>query len=66
MLFRYGVAVLFNLNEANRRLSQGTQGTHRETLSPPRDEDTRVLVSARRGVSADGIGLAALTLPRCR
>lgn len=66
MLFRYGVAVLFNLNEAEQKaylkeLKERVEKPYRRQET----EDTRVLVSApAEGVSADGISLATLTLPR--
>jgi uncharacterized Rmd1/YagE family protein len=66
MLFRYGVVVVFNLNEAEQKVYLKEL---KERVDKPyrrhETEDTRVVVSApAEGVSADGITLSALTLPR--
>jgi uncharacterized Rmd1/YagE family protein len=66
MLFRYGVVVLFNVTEPEQK---AWLKEIRERVDKPyrrhETEDTRVLVSApAEGVSAEGISLAALTLPR--
>ena len=66
MLFRYGVVVLFSVNEAEQKvylkeLKERVEKPYRRHET----EDSQVLVSApAEGVSAEGIGLAALTLPR--
>jgi uncharacterized Rmd1/YagE family protein len=66
MLFRYGVAVLFNVTEAEQKaylkeLKERIEKPYRRHES----EDTQVIVSAKaEGVSADGINLTDTTLPR--
>jgi uncharacterized Rmd1/YagE family protein len=66
MLFRYGVVVLFSLSEAEQKaylkeLKERIEKPYRRHET----EDTRVVVSAAaEGVSAEGISLTALTLPR--
>jgi required for meiotic nuclear division protein 1 len=66
MLFRYGVAVLFNVTEAEQKvwlkeLKERIEKPYRRHES----EDTQVLVSAKaEGVSAEGINLADASLPR--
>lgn len=66
MLFRYGVVVLFNLNDAEQKVYLKDI---KERIEKPyrrhETEDTRVVVSApAEGVSAEGITLSALSLPR--
>jgi uncharacterized Rmd1/YagE family protein len=66
MLFRYGVAVLFNVTDTGQKV---WLREIRDRIEKPyrrhETEDTRVLISApAEGVSAEGITLAALTLPR--
>jgi uncharacterized Rmd1/YagE family protein len=66
MLFRYGVAVLFNVTDAEQKvwlkeIKERIEKPYRRHES----EDARVVVSTQaEGVSAEGISLAALTLPR--
>jgi uncharacterized Rmd1/YagE family protein len=66
MLFRYGVVVLFNVAEPEQKswlkeIRDRVEKPYRRHES----EETRVLVNApAEGVSAEGITLAALTLPR--
>jgi len=66
MLFRYGVAVLFNVTDTEQKAYLKEL---KERIDKPyrrhETEDARVVVSAQtEGVSADGINLSALTLPR--
>ena len=66
MLFRYGVAVLFSISEAEQKaylkeLKERIEKPYRRHET----EDTLVAISVpAEGVSAEGINLAALTLPR--
>lgn len=65
MLFRYGVAVLFNTSEAEQKtylkeLKERIEKPYRRHET----EDTRVVVSQAEGVSAEGINLSGLGLPR--
>jgi uncharacterized Rmd1/YagE family protein len=66
MLFRYGVVVLFNVGDPEQKtflkeLKERVEKPYRRHET----EDTRVLLGTpAEGVSADGISLAALTLPR--
>lgn len=65
MLFRYGVAVLFNTSEAEQKaylkeLKERIEKPYRRHET----EDTRVMVSQTEGVSAEGINLSGLNLPR--
>lgn len=66
MLFRYGVVVLFSVSEAEQKaylkdLKERIEKPYRRHET----EDTHVTISApAEGVSAEGISLAALTLPR--
>jgi len=66
MLFRYGVVVLFGVSEAEqkdwlRELKARIEKPYRR----PETEEIRVLVGdPTEGVSADGINVAAITLPR--
>jgi uncharacterized Rmd1/YagE family protein len=65
MLFRYGVAVLFNTSEAEQKaylkeLKERIEKPYRRHET----EDTRVMVSQTEGVSAEGINLSGLSLPR--
>jgi uncharacterized Rmd1/YagE family protein len=66
MLFRYGVAVLFNVGEPGQKaylkeLKDRVEKPYRRHET----EDTRVTVSAQaEGVSAEGINLTDLSLPR--
>lgn len=65
MLFRYGVAVLFNTSEAEQKVYLKEL---KERIEKPyrrhETEDTRVMVSQTEGVSAEGINLSGLSLPR--
>jgi len=66
MLFRYGVVVFFNLTDPEQKTYLKD---HRDRIEKPfrrhETEDTRVMVSApAEGAVAEGITLAALTLPR--
>lgn len=66
MLFRYGVAVLFNVTDPEQKvylkeLKERIEKPYRRHES----EDTQVLVGAKaEGISADGINLTDATLPR--
>jgi len=66
MLFRYGVAVLFNVTDTEQKtylkeLKERVDKPYRRHES----EDAQVVVSAQtEGVSAEGINITALTLPR--
>jgi len=66
MLFRYGVVVLFNLTESEQRawlkdIKPRIEKPYRHHES----EDTQVMPGASsEGVSAEGIHLTAITLPR--
>jgi len=66
MLFRYGVVVLFGASDAEEKawiknLKDRIEKPYRRRES----EETRVLVSEpTEGISAEGINLATLTLPR--
>jgi len=66
MLFRYGVVVLFNLNEAEQKVYLKDL---KERIEKPyrrhETEEARVVVAAAtEGVSAEGIVLSTLSLPR--
>jgi required for meiotic nuclear division protein 1 len=66
MLFRYGVAVLFNVTDAEQK---NYLKTLKDRVDKPyrrhESEDTHVMVSSlTEGVSAEGVNLSALTLPR--
>lgn len=65
MLFRYGVAVFFNTSDAEQKAALKE---FKDRVEKPyrrhETEDAKVLVSAVEGVSADGINLGKLTLPR--
>lgn len=65
MLFRYGVAVLFNTSEAEQKAYLKEL---KERIDKPyrrhETEDIRVVVSQTEGVSTEGINLSDLSLPR--
>jgi uncharacterized Rmd1/YagE family protein len=66
MLFRYGVAVLFNVTDTEQKTFLKEL---KERIDKPyrrhETEDVQVVVSAQtEGVSAEGINISALTLPR--
>ncbi len=66
MLFRYGVAVLFNVTDPEQKTYLKDL---KERIDKPyrrhETEDVQVVVSAQtEGVSAEGINISALTLPR--
>jgi len=66
MLFRYGVAVLFNVTDAEQKLYlKELKSRVDKPYRRYETEDVRVVVGALpEGVSADGINITALTLPR--
>ncbi|MCK7513763.1 MAG: RMD1 family protein [Desulfobacterales bacterium] len=66
MLFRYGVAVLFNVTDAEQKAYlKELKGRIDKPYRRHESEDTQVLVSAKaEGISADGINLTEATLPR--
>jgi uncharacterized Rmd1/YagE family protein len=66
MLFRYGVAVLFNITDSEQKTCLKDL---KERIDKPyrrhETEDAQVVVSVQtEGLSADGINITALTLPR--
>jgi required for meiotic nuclear division protein 1 len=66
MLFRYGVVVLFNVTDTEQKVYLKEL---KERIDKPyrrhESEDAQVVVSAQtEGVSAEGINITALTLPR--
>jgi uncharacterized Rmd1/YagE family protein len=66
MLFRYGVAVLFNVTDTEQKAYLKEL---KERIDKPyrrhETEDAQVVVSAQtEGLSAEGINISALTLPR--
>jgi uncharacterized Rmd1/YagE family protein len=66
MLFRYGVAVLFNVTDAEQKAYlKELKGRIDKPYRRHESEDTQVLVSAKaEGITADGINLTDATLPR--
>ena len=66
MLFRYGVAVLFNVTESEQKLYLKEIKTRIDKpFRRHETEDARVVVGAQtEGVSAEGINITALALPR--
>lgn len=66
MLFRYGVVVLFNLNDEEQKdWLRDIRTRVEKPYQRHESEDTRIHVTAAsEGVVAEGINLATLTLPR--
>jgi len=66
MLFRYGVAVLFNVTDAEQKLYlKEIKARVDKPYRRYESEDAQVVISPQtEGVSIDGISLTALTLPR--
>jgi uncharacterized Rmd1/YagE family protein len=68
MLFRYGVAVLFNLTEAEQK--EFLKGLHERIEHPlrkPETEDATIFLAGKQqpeGVTPEGIGLIDYSLPR--
>ncbi len=66
MLFRYGVVVVFGATEAEQKAwLKELRGRVEKPYRRPETEETRVLVGKQtEGVSAEGINVTELTLPR--
>jgi len=66
MLFRYGVAVLFNVSDEEQKIYiKALKGRIEKPYRRHESEDTRVVISPQtEGLSVDGISLTTLTLPR--